>query len=69
MIQINQDLNVESLIEEIEFSKETAMGMSIRSTKLYVEVLETEKIYDILKRHFPQLKQYLDEQQSNNNSL
>lgn len=55
MIVINQELNVDNLIEDIEFSKEVGGHMNP------YWAIPLERIYQILQQYFPQIKDYIDE--------
>lgn len=53
-------MNVEELLEDIEFNKQIGMGTSFGSCKLFIEAIEIERLLVILNKHIPQVKEYFN---------
>lgn len=67
MIQINQQLDVDAMIEDIEFAK--CISLPDNSMMGGVEHgIPLNRLYDILHNYFLQIKDYLNAETTTNNS-
>lgn len=61
-MQINQELDIERLIEDIEFSKEVGGHMNP------FWCIPLTRLYQILQQYFPQIKEFTDAEFTTSNT-